>query len=117
MFTQTALRLTVLPDESSGSTARAARVNMAQSSVGPNATVVVPPDCTDGNCTPCTGPSCTPTPPCFTNCGTSTAGDRLAYTGIGIATLIAIILALLAAGAYLAREGYRRHHPKSLTSD
>ncbi len=117
MFTQTALRLTVLPDENSGSTARAARINMAQSSVGPNATVVVPPDCTNGNCTPCTGSGCTPTPPCFTNCGTSTAGDRLAYTGIGIATLIAIILALLAAGAYLAREGYRRHHPKSLTSD
>lgn len=114
MFTQTALRLTVLPAENSS--ASAARVNMAQSRVGPNAAVVVPPDCTNGNCTPCTGSNCSPDP-CFTNCGSSTASDRLAYTGVGIATLIAIILALLAAGAYLAREGYRRNHPKSLTSD
>ncbi|MBN9238892.1 MAG: hypothetical protein BGO97_04325 [Micrococcales bacterium 70-64] len=114
MFTETALRLTVLPGENSS--ASAARVNLAQSSVGPNATVVVPPDCTNGNCTPCTGANCSPDP-CFTNCGSSTASDRLAYTGVGIATLIAIILALLAAGAYLAREGYRRNHPKSLTSD
>jgi hypothetical protein len=35
-------------------------------------------------------------------------------TGVGIATLIAVILALLAAGAYLAREGYRRNHPQSI---
>ena len=115
MFTETALRLTVLPTLSAG---RVAQVNLAQSSVGPNATVVIPPDCTTtGNCTPCVGSNCTPDPdPCIGNCS-NTAADRLAYTGVGIATLIAIILALLAAGAYLAREGYRRNHPKSLTSD
>ena len=115
MFTETALRLTVLPTLSEG---RAAQVNLAQSSVGPNATVVIPPNCTTaGNCTPCVGANCTPNPdPCIGNCS-NPAADRLAYTGVGIATLIAIILALLAAGAYLAREGYRRNHPKSLTSD
>ena len=116
-FTQTALRLTVLPTLSDGS---AAQINLAQSSVGPNATVVVPPDCTGGTCTPCTGAFCNggDPDPCFTNCGPTFAdSSRLAYTGVGIATLIAIILALLAAGAYLAREGYRRNHAKSLTSD
>jgi len=121
MFSQTALQVTVLPSSTSG-VSSGAQVNLAQSSVGPNATVVVPPVCTTGNCTPCTtncGPTDPDPDPCFTNCGptTPTASDRLAYTGVGIATLIAIILALLAAGAYLAREGYRRNHPKSLTSD
>jgi hypothetical protein len=120
-FTQTAVRVTVLEGDGSGPGSRLARVNLAQAAVGPNATVVVPPDCTDGNCAPCTGLGCNPNPnpdPCFTNCGTTpSATNRLAYTGVGIATLIAIILALLAAGAYLAREGYRRNHPKSLTSD
>ena len=113
-FTETAVRVSVLPNANT----QLATLNIAQATVGPNVTVVQPPTCTNGNCTPCTGPSCTPTPPsCITNCGTTTADSRLAYTGIGIATLIAIILALLAAGAYLAREGYRRNHPKSLTSD
>ncbi len=111
MFSQTALRVSVLPNSGSD----AAQVNLARSSVGPNATVVVPPVCTNGNCTPCTT-NCGPTPPpCFTDCSAGPAS--LAYTGVGIATLIAIILALLAAGAYLAREGYRRNHTKSLTSD
>jgi hypothetical protein len=43
--------------------------------------------------------------------GGSAGGGNLAFTGIGIATLLAVILALLAAGAYLVRESYRRNHP------
>lgn len=107
MFSQTALRLVVAPDDNGS--ARVAQLNMAQSSVGPNVTQIVP------NCT--TSGTCPTGDPCLGNCTSNPAADRLAYTGVGIATLIAIILALLAAGAYLAREGYRRNHPKSLTSD
>ncbi|CAN5379288.1 hypothetical protein BH11ACT5_BH11ACT5_16830 [soil metagenome] len=100
-FTQTAVRVSALNG--------AATVNVAAATVGPNITTVVPP-CTT---------NCGPNPPCVTGCGgtTTTTTSQLAYTGVGIATLIAVILALLAAGAYLAREGYRRNHTKSLTSD
>jgi hypothetical protein len=111
-FTETALRVTVLPGISgitgAGgiggiSTARSAapgvaQVNFARASVGPN---VVPGDVggvdtfppTDGN-------------------PVTTAGNiaRLATTGVGIAALVAAVLALLAAGAYLVRESYRRNH-------
>jgi hypothetical protein len=108
LFTQTAVRVTAL--KGVGSTGLAT-VNIAAATVGPNVATVITPCVT--NCGP----------PCTTNCGpsgpnppvTTTAADRLAMTGVGIATLIAVILALLAAGAYLAREGYRRNHPHSLT--
>jgi hypothetical protein len=107
MFTQTAVRLTVLPGAGS-----AAIVNVAAATVGPNVTRVVDPGCTV---------DCDPDPdPCTVNCGsgdpdgpTTPAANRLAYTGVGIGILIAVILALLAAGAHLAREGYRRTHPES----
>jgi hypothetical protein len=106
-FTQTAVRVSALNG--------AATLNVAAATVGPNITTIVDPGCTV-NCGPGGDPGCT------VNCGpgtttTTAAADSLAYTGTGIATLIAIILALLAAGAYLAREGYRRNHTKSLTSD
>ena len=92
MFTQTAVRVSVL-----GSSV--ATVNLAQATVGPNITSVIDdPDCTV-NCEP------------GTPGGGGPGGGSLAYTGIGIATLIAVILALLAAGAYLVRESYRRNHP------
>jgi hypothetical protein len=111
-FSETALRVTALPGISgiaggSGiggvSSARtaasgAAQLNFARASVGPN---VVPGDVggvdtfppTDGN-------------------PVTTAGNiaRLATTGMGIAALVAAVLALLAAGAYLVRESYRRNH-------
>lgn len=109
-FTQTAVRVSALNG--------AATLNVAAATVGPNITTIVDPGCTV-NCGP-GGPGGGDPDPCFVNCGpgtTITAGGSLAYTGIGIATLIAIILALLAAGAYLAREGYRRNHAKSLTAD
>lgn len=106
MFTETAVRVSALG---------VATINVAAATVGPNINRVVDPDCTT-NCGP-DGPDC------VTNCGpggpdnpgsTSANGGRLAMTGVGIATLVAVILALLAAGAYLAREGYRRNHPQSL---
>jgi len=109
-FTQTAVRVSALNG--------AATVNVAAATVGPNITTVVPPCTTNCGPNPPCVTNCGPNPPCVTGCGgTTTTTSQLAYTGVGIATLIAVILALLAAGAYLAREGYRRNHPKSLTSD
>jgi hypothetical protein len=99
-FTQTALRVSVLGDE-------LATLNLAQATVGPNVTTIVDPECTDPD--GCDVGGETTTPP-----GGGGGGGSLAYTGIGIATLIAVILALLAAGAYLVRESYRRNHPVDL---
>jgi hypothetical protein len=97
-FTETAIRVSVLGDD-------LATLNLAQAIVGPNVTTIVDPECTnpDG----CDVGGVTVTPPS----GGGTGAGSLAYTGIGIATLIAVILALLAAGAYLVRESYRRNHP------
>ena len=97
-FTQTALRVSVLGDD-------LATLSLAQATVGPNVTTIVDPECTDPD--GCDVGGETTTPPG----GGGGGGGSLAYTGIGIATLIAVILALLAAGAYLVRESYRRNHP------
>jgi hypothetical protein len=97
-FTETAIRVSVLEGD-------LATLNLAQAIVGPNVTTIVDPECTDPD--GCDTGGVTVTPP---GGGGSGAGS-LAYTGIGIATLIAVILALLAAGAYLVRESYRRNHP------
>jgi hypothetical protein len=96
-FTETAMRVTVLGGDLS-------TLNLAQATVGPNVTAIVDPECTDPD--GCDVGGETTTPP-----GGGGGGGSLAYTGIGIATLIAVILALLAAGAYLVRESYRRNHP------
>jgi hypothetical protein len=91
-FTETALRVSVLGDSG-------AVINLAQASVGPNVTSVEDPcivDCGVG------GETTTPT-------GLG-GGGLLALTGTGIALLICLVLALLAAGAYLVREGYRNRH-------
>jgi hypothetical protein len=91
-FTETALRVSVLGGSG-------AVINLAQASVGPNVTNVEDPcvvDCGVG------GETTTPT-------GLG-GGGLLALTGTGIALLICLILALLAAGAYLVREGYRNRH-------
>ena len=100
-FTETALRVAVLGGTAGGG----AQVNLAAASVGPNVTSTgdvggvdtTPP----GGGTGGTG-------------GTGTSISALATTGVGIATLIAVILALLAAGAYLVRESYRRNHPVTI---
>ncbi len=90
LFTQTAVRVSIV-----GSSV--ATVNLAEATVGPNITTVIDdPDGPDGPGTPGGG---------------GPGAGSLAYTGIGIATLIAVILALLATGAYLVRESYRRNHP------
>ncbi|MES2170615.1 MAG: choice-of-anchor G family protein [Actinomycetota bacterium] len=104
LFTQTAVQVRAVP--AAGSTTTLATINLAQATVGPNVPAVVNPP---------GGPGCT------VNCGTggnpggpstptASTSSALAFTGVGIATIIAVILALLAAGAYLAREGYRRKH-------
>jgi hypothetical protein len=101
LFTETAARVSV----GGGSIAT---VNLAQASVGPNVTTVIPPTCTNGVCTPptCTGICSSVNPPSITPAASTV--DRLATTGISIAALVAAMLALLAAGAYLVREGYKR---------
>ena len=86
-----------------------ATLNLAQATVGPNVTTIVDPECTDPD--GCDVGGETTTPP---GGGGNAGGGSLAYTGIGIATLIAVILALLAAGAYLVRESYRRNHPVTI---
>jgi hypothetical protein len=96
IFTETAVRVSVV-----GSSV--AVVNLAQASVGPNITRIIDEDCLDPD--GCDVGGETVTPP-----GGGGGGGSLAFTGIGIATLIAVILALLAAGAYLVRESYRRNH-------
>lgn len=105
-FTETAVEVRVLPGLTGGlgtalpaaGSGSVAQINLARASVGPN---VVSGE---------VGDSTTP-PPSDGNPGT-TAGNiaRLATTGVGIAALVAAVLALLAAGAYLVRESYRRNH-------
>lgn len=98
-FTETAVQVRVLPGLTS-----AAQINLARASVGPNVVTgevggvdTYPP--TDGS--PGTGG----------NPGTTAVSiARLATTGMGIAVLVVVVLALLAAGAYLVRESYRRNH-------
>ncbi|QYH34528.1 choice-of-anchor G family protein [Salinibacterium sp. M195] len=97
-----------------------ATLNVARAVVGPNVQTVIDPGCTQ-NCGPEVDPDCTNcvpvTDPCVGIClpdlPTYALGGQLAYTGAGVATLIALIVALLAAGAYFARQGYLRTHPKS----
>jgi hypothetical protein len=105
-FTETAVEVRVLPGLTGGlgmalraAGGSVAQINLARASVGPN---VVPGDVGGVDTTP---------PPTDGNPGT-TAGNiaRLATTGVGIAALVAAVLALLAAGAYLVRESYRRNH-------
>jgi hypothetical protein len=98
-FTETAVRVSVFGDE-------LATLSLAQAIVGPNVTTIVDPECTDP--TGCDQGGVTVTPP--GGGGGAAGAGSLAFTGIGIATLLAVILALLAAGAYLVRESYRRNH-------
>lgn len=99
-FTQTAVRVSALGGD-------LATLNLASATVGPNAATDVddPDDPTD--------PTDPTDPGCVDDCsaGGGDGGSRpgsLATTGIGVAILVAAILALLAAGAYMARESYRR---------
>ncbi len=114
-FTQTAMRVTVLGGLGTGiggggiggilGAARGAdalaQINLAAASVGPNVLNVADPCVVD-----CGVGGDTVTPPF----GAPGSGGLLAMTGVSIALLIAIVLALLAAGAYLVRESYRNRH-------
>jgi hypothetical protein len=109
-FTETAVEVRVLPGLTGGlgtalraANGGVAQINLARASVGPN---VVPGDVGGGGTNPPSDGN-----PGGGNPGT-TAGNiaRLATTGVGIAALVAAVLALLAAGAYLVRESYRRNH-------
>jgi hypothetical protein len=108
-FTETALKVQALPD----GTNSLATIDLANSTVGPNATTVVPTSPgSPSNPTDPGSPSNPGSPSSPTGPGTSivpTSFGNLAFTGVGITGLVAAILALLAAGAYLVREGYRRN--------
>ena len=105
-FTETALKVGVLPTATNGGLAT---VNLASASVGPNVTTTTGggsgsnPGGGGGNGGGGTSGGSGSTPV------NTTALGNLAFTGVGIAGLVAAILALLAAGAYLVREGYRRN--------
>ena len=100
-FTETAVQVAALGGTAGGG----AQINLATAAVGPNVTTIVTTD---------------PVPPTSGEPGTpgthgsisATAANinRLALTGAGIAALVATVLALLAAGAFLVRESYRRNH-------
>jgi len=110
-FTETAVEVRVLPGLTGGlgtalrtaTGGSVAQINLARASVGPN---VVPGEVGGVDTTPPSDGN-----PGGGNPGT-TVGNiaRLATTGVGIAALVAAVLALLAAGAYLVRESYRRNH-------
>ena len=106
MFTQTAVRVSVLDG--------AATLDVAAATVGPNVESV------DPGCVVNCGPGGPGDPDCVTNCGpgttpTGTGPGGLAMTGIGIAMLLQLVLGLLAAGAILAYAGYRKRHPLTPT--
>ena len=106
VFTQTALRVGVLRGAGSGGLTT---LDVASGSVAPMVTAVVP----GGPGDPGTDdPGDTGIGDDVVDTGTpaATSGD-LAYTGVAIGVLIAALLALLAAGAWFVREGYRRNHP------
>ena len=100
-FTETAVRVSLLSGD-------LAVVNVAAATVGPNINRVIDPE--DPDCTVNCGPGGPGDPGDPSSSGN---GGNLAMTGVGIATLVAVILALLAAGAYLAREGYRKNHQQA----
>jgi hypothetical protein len=100
-FTETALRVSVLGGSG-------AVINLAQASVGPNVTSVEDPcigDCEVG------GETITPTG------NTPARLASLAMTGTSIVMLVLMVLALLAAGAYLVRENYLRNRSVTITDE
>jgi hypothetical protein len=117
VFTETALRVSALPATTGG----LATINLAAAAVGPNVTTVVPtapgdpgtPGMPGTPGTPGTTGTTTAALGTLSNPITPAALGNLAFTGLGIGTLVAVILALLAAGAYLVREGYRRNSRRS----
>lgn len=111
VFTQTALRVAVARG---AGTNGLTTVNLASASVAPIVTTGGPgdpgdPDNPGDPDDP--GTPGTPGTPGGPGTPTATGPDGLAYTGVAVGAIIAALLGLLAAGAWLAREGYRRTHP------
>ncbi|HEY4267177.1 MAG TPA: choice-of-anchor G family protein [Galbitalea sp.] len=122
-FTETALRVQAAPALSA--TGDLATINLASATVGPNVSrVVAPGSPTDPGAPGAPGGSTTVSAPSGSGGSGGSGGansavspasfSNLAFTGVGIATLVAVILALLAAGAYLVREGYRRNSRRQI---
>jgi hypothetical protein len=133
LFTETALRISVLKNSGTGTLAT---INLAQAAVAPRISVLVDPPTGDPSPNPTpstisTNPPGTSGCPTGTTCSTTlrptnvggeslantgdSASGRLAYTGVAIGGIIFAILALLAAGVWLAREGYRRNKTAALS--
>jgi hypothetical protein len=112
VFSQTAMRVAVAPGTgSSGLTS----VNLASASVAPtmtgNGPGVIGDPGTFGGPGTIGDPGTTETIPTGEVGGESTVQGSLAYTGVAIGSAIALLIALLITGAWLARKGYRRNHP------
>ena len=106
LFTQNALRVAALPGAGASGLLT---LDLADATVGPNVATVAPTEPGDPGTPTEPGSPSTPGSPSF-----PTALGNLAFTGIGIASLVSAILALLAAGAYLVREGYRRNSRRQI---
>jgi hypothetical protein len=106
LFTQNALRVAALPGSGASGLAT---LDLADATVGPNVVTVVPTEPGGPGSPTEPGSPSTPGSPLV-----PTGLGNLAFTGVGIAGLVAAILALLAAGAYLVREGYRRNSRRQI---
>ena len=106
LFTQNALRVAALPGAGASGLLT---LDLADATVGPNVETVVPTEPGDPGTPTEPGSPSTPGSPSI-----PTALGNLAFTGVGIAGLVSAILALLAAGAYLVREGYRRNSRRQI---
>lgn len=115
VFTQTAMRVSVLKPAGSGGLTT---LSLAAASVAPAVDASVP----GGPGTP-GGPGGPGTPGDPGTPGTTPTGEvssyimsagSLAYTGVAIGAMIAALLGLLIAGIWLARKGYRRNHPTTI---
>lgn len=108
VFTQTALRVGVLRGAGSGGLTT---LNVAAGSVAPMVTADVPGGPGDPGDPDDPGDTGIGDDVIDTGIPAATNSGNLAYTGVAIGVIVAALLALLAAGAWLVREGYRRNHP------
>ncbi len=111
VFTQTALRVSVARGAGDPGLTT---LNVAAASVAPFVTSGTPGGGgpggdPDGN--PDGNPDGDPGDPQLSSAALTAGPGSLAFTGVSIGIAIAILLALLTVGAWLAREGYKRNHP------
>lgn len=108
VFTQTAMRVGVASGVGSGGLTT---LSIAAASVAPLVTAEGPGDPGNPGDPDDPGTPGDPGDPGNPSTPTATGPDGLAYTGVAVGAIIAALLGLLAAGAWLVREGYRRNHP------